>query len=233
VAERVLRCLPSARPVVVGLGGGVAVGKSAAARAIAAALDAALGTAPGAAAVVVSADGFLLPNAELERRGLDARKGFPESFDDPAIRAFLGGLRAGGPAPSAPLYSHTIYDVDPDRRQPTAGYPVVVFEGVNALRYTDLLDLAVFLDADERVMEQWYVTRFVALCTDAPPGTFYAGFAGFDADAREQIARDIWRAVNLPNLRECIVPTRDRADVVIEKRADHSIAAVRDTGVRP
>lgn len=209
---------------VIGVGGGVAVGKSRIASELAASL-------PGIPATVVSTDGFLLPNAELARRGLTTRKGFPETYDDEAIRAFLAAVRGPGDAPTAPIYSHEAYDVVPDRRQSLGGARVVIFEGVHALRHAHLLDLAVYVDASEQAMEDWYAERFLALTRDPPPGTFYAGFVGLPPAEIDSMARDVWRAVNLPNLREHILPTRNQADVVLDKRADHSIAAVRGPAV--
>jgi type I pantothenate kinase len=207
---------------VIGLGGGVAVGKSRIASDLAAARR---GTS------VVSTDGFLLPNAELARLGLGARKGFPETYDDGAIRAFLAAVRGPGEPPTAPIYSHEAYDVVPDRRESLAGTEVVIFEGVHALRHGDLLDLAVYVDASEQDMEDWYAERLLVLTREPPPGTFYAGFVGLTPEEIDALARDVWRAVNLPNLREHILPTRERADVVVEKRADHSIVAVRGPAV--
>jgi type I pantothenate kinase len=220
VVDLIVARLPPARPAVVGLAGGVAVGKTTAAEALRA------GLAPMEVAIVAT-DGFLLPNAELERRDLVARKGFPESYDQPAIREFLAAVRRGDAGVGAPLYSHETYDVVPDRRQSVDGSAVVVFEGVNALRYADLLDLAVYLDAAEADMEDWYARRFRDLCRDPPTGTFYAGFAGLGPDEVDVVARQVWRAVNLPNLREHIAPARAVADVVVEKRADHSVASIR------
>lgn len=224
VVDAVREMLPAPRPVVVGVGGGVAVGKTTAAVAIAECLV-------GTPVDIVATDGFLLPNAELARRGLVSRKGFPESYDEHALLAFLDAVRCGEAA-RAPIYSHETYDVVPDQYLPVAGAAVVVLEGLNALRAPDRLDLAVYLDASEAAMEDWYARRFVELCADPPSGSFYAGFAGLDAAAVDAIARDVWRAVNLPNLREHIAPTRARADLVVEKRPDHSIAEVRTTGVR-
>lgn len=221
IAARAVAAAPGR--AVIGVGGGVAVGKSRIASDLAAAL-------PGPA-IVVSTDGFLLPNEELARRDLTTRKGFPETYDDEAIRAFLTAVRGPGEPPTAPIYSHEAYDVVPDRRQSLAGAQVVVFEGVHALRHADLLDLGVYVDAPEQAMEDWYAERFLALTRDPPPGTFYAGFVGLAPEEIDALARDVWRAVNLPNLREHILPTRERADVVLAKRADHSIAAVRGPAV--
>jgi type I pantothenate kinase len=219
VVELIAARLPAPRPVVVGIAGGVAVGKSTMAAAVADGLA-------GRSTVVVATDGFLLPNAELERRGLGARKGFPESYDDEGIRSFLRGVRDGHPDVTAPIYSHERYEVVADRRQPVAGTDVVVLEGVNALRFAGLLDVRVYLDAAEAAMEEWYVARFRRWCVDPPPGTFYAGFAGLEPETVGSIAREVWRAVNLVNLRTHIAPTRAAADVVVEKAADHRVARV-------
>jgi len=224
VVDAVRALLPAPRSMVVGVAGGVAVGKTTVAATIAECLV-------GTPVQIVATDGFLLPNAEIARRGLAARKGFPESYDEPALLAFLDAVRNGEVA-WAPVYSHETYDVVPGASQRVAGAAVVVLEGLNALRAPERLDLAVYLDASEGAMEDWYARRFVELCADPPPGSFYSGFSGLDLVAIDAIARDVWRAVNLPNLRDHIEPTRAMADLVVEKRPDHSVAAVRVTRVR-
>jgi type I pantothenate kinase len=172
---------------------------------------------------VVATDGFLLPNAVLDARGLMHRKGFPESYDVPAVESFLDAVRRGDGDLSVPLYSHETYDVV-EERLPIAPAEVVVLEGVNALQFADRLDVAVFLHAEEAAMEGWYVARFLKLCETPPPGSFYEQFGRYEVDARRALARDVWRGVNRVNLREAILPTLPRAHVVVHKREDHSVA---------
>lgn len=214
-----------ARPLVVGIGGGVAVGKSTAAAAVSELF------APGRVEVVAT-DGFLLPNAVLVERGILHRKGFPEGYDVEAVEAFLDAVHRGDPEVAVPIYSHVTYDVVEARRR-FIPPDVLVLEGVNALQFSDRLDVAVYLNASEDAMEEWYVTRFLELCEAPPPGSFYAQFADLDRDGRRALARDVWRGVNLVNLRECIRPTLNRAHIVVEKRADHSVARVDVTNLVP
>ncbi len=217
LARLVAARLDARRPLIVGIAGGVAVGKSTAAAAVRELL------APREVGVVAT-DGFLLPNAELESRGIMHRKGFPESYDAPAVEQFLDALREGGCEVTVPVYSHVTYDVVAGERLPVGNPHVVVLEGVNVLQFADRLDVGVYLQAPEDAMEAWYVVRFLELCEHPPPGSFYESFTGFEVDARRALARDVWRGVNLVNLRECIQPTRRRAHIVVEKRADHAVA---------
>jgi len=205
---------------VVGIAGPVAVGKSTLAYQLADAL------AP-AAVEVVTTDGFLFANDELEARGLSMRKGFPESYDLDALRAFLGAVRAGRPA-DVPVYSHETYDVVVGAFRSVAGAGVVVLEGVNALSATvGLLDLGIYVHADDAVVEAWFVERFRELCANDDPTSFYARFAGLDAETVDHLAHEVWRSVNLVNLHEHIGPSIGHADVVVEKAADHGVGAVR------
>jgi type I pantothenate kinase len=203
-------------PLLVGIGGGVAVGKSTAAAAVRELLE-------PRTVEVVATDGFLLPTAVLESRGILHRKGFPESYDVPAVDAFLVAVRRGDPDVRVPIYSHVTYDVVDDRAV-RARPDVLVLEGVNALQFAARLDVAVYLHAPESAMERWYVARFLELCAAPPPGSFYEQFGGYELDAQRTLARDVWRGVNRVNLRECILPTRAYAHVVVHKREDHSIA---------
>ncbi|HEY7437909.1 MAG TPA: type I pantothenate kinase [Acidimicrobiia bacterium] len=209
--------------VLVGIAGGVAVGKSATAAALAGAL--------GGTVEIVSSDGFLLPNAELERRGMFARKGFPESYDCEAIERFLDQARSGPYPIRLPEYSHQAYDVVPDARTIQRRPDVLLFEGVNVLRFASSLDVRIYVDADLEDMERWYVERFRALSAEPEPGTFYALFRGLPADELDEVARAVWREVNLLNLTEAIGPTRAYADIVLEKAGDHSIARMTGTAI--
>jgi type I pantothenate kinase len=222
-ATRVAVLLQSGgRRLMVGLGGGVAVGKSTAARALA---DDLLET-HGLETAIVSSDGFLLPNQALLERGLLARKGFPESYDDDAIRTFLVQARIESTV-SIPVYDHLVYDIMIDRDIVTLA-DVVIFEGVNALRYRDLLDFGIYLDAAESDMRNWYLVRARSLRerSRTEESSFFDGFADLDGPGFDAMAMNVWESVNLPNLTECILPTRDHADVVIVKHSNHSISGV-------
>ena len=164
------------------------------------------------ASEIVTTDGFLLPKHELAARGLTTRKGFPESYDAGAIRTFLHTPRSGLHGLTVPCYSHERYDVVPGRRRPLGDAAVLVFEGVNALQFADLLDLSIYLDAPEAAIESWYVERLLDMFAVAPPGSFYAEL-GFDEGRRREFAHEIWSGINHANLTEHILPTsRPRRD---------------------
>ncbi len=212
--------------VVVGLAGGVAAGKTVAAGALASVLS----DRDGLAVEVVSTDGFLFPNAELDRLGLTARKGFPESYDRDALVGFITAVRKGRGPVAAPQYDHLTYDVQPDEPHLVAHVDVVILEGVNVLQepFADRLDLAVYLHADELDVRRWYHARIRRLRAEAPGdgSSFYDAFAGMSDDEFAVVADVVWESVNRPNLVDHIEPTRAHADVVIEKAADHSIRSL-------
>ncbi len=214
----------STEPVVVGIAGGVAVGKTTLAGEVASSL------APDPV-TVVGTDGFLFSNAVLAARGLTERKGFPESFDEQRLREFLVKVRAGTLPQTVPRYSHLSYDIDGD--EVVAAAPVVVVEGVNVLdAAADLLDVAVYLDADEADLEAWYVTRFRSLTAAAAhePSSFYRTFAGLSDAQVTGVATQVWRHVNLVNLRQHIAPSRADATCVVTKGSDHEILDVTVRG---
>ena len=211
--------------VIVGIAGAVCVGKTTTSERLAAWLD-------PIATEIVTTDGFLFPGAELDRRGLTMRKGFPESYDEVAIRRFLTTVRSGSEGVVVPMYSHEIYDVVADDSRGLHDATVVIVEGVIVLRFADQLDLTVYIDAPEPVIEAWYVERFLHLCAVAAPDTFYANFSGLDDAGRRLMAHQVWGAVNRQNLAEYIQPTRDLAAIVVEKQADHSVRRIRFAGTR-
>lgn len=204
-------------PVVVGLGGSVAVGKSTLAHALADEL------APRVVEVV-GTDGFLFPNAVLLERDLFLRKGFPESYDESALGAFLAAVRSGDPTASVPVYSHAVYDVVAERR--VVGAPdVCIVEGVNALRFAPDLDVAVFLQADEQHILAWYADRFVRECAAArgDATSFYRAWCDLPEADQRGLAQQFWYGINHPNLVDHIAPTAASADAVVVKGPDHAI----------
>jgi len=210
--------------LLVGMAGGVGVGKST----IAASLSTLLTRGHGLSTTVVPSDGFLHSTAVLASRGLLARKGFPESYDHGAIHAFIAAVREGVDPLHVPVYDHLFYDVQPEPVMvPLA--PVVIFEGVNVLQYAERLDLNVYIDAHEPDMRRWFVHRVLALRDEAAevPGAYLHPYAEVDDDSVAAMASGVWEAINLPNLRDCIEPTRDRADVVVVKGPDHGIDGLR------
>lgn len=211
-------------PAVVGIAGAVASGKSTLARAVADAL-----VARGTSAAVVTTDGFLLPNAVLAERGLTMHKGFPESYDVDALVGFVDAVHAGAPDVRVPVYSHVTYDVEPGPGRRFEPCDVAVVEGVNTLgALAGRLDLAVYLDAAEADLERWYVHRFGVLTDEArtDPSSFYRSFVAMTPDEVEAIALSTWRGINLVNLRDHILPTRDLADVVVRKGPDHQVVDI-------
>ena len=222
------------RPYVIGLAGGVAVGKSTTAQVLQALVA---GSFARSRVELATTDGFLYPNDELEARGLASKKGCPESYDVVRLVRFLIEIRSGQPEVEAPVYSHETYDVVPGRTQLFRRPDVLVVEGVNVLDATcgqppfvpDLLDFAIYVDADERDIERWYVERFLALCEAGrnDPGAFYHRFAAMSPAEVRDLARHVWRQVNGRNLREWVEPTRCRADLVLEKGPDHAVRRMR------
>ena len=230
---------PGKVPYLVGVAGSVAVGKSTTSRV----LRELLARWPDHPRVdLLTTDGFLLPNRELIARDLMGRKGFPESYDQRGLLRFVAGLKSGAAEVRAPVYSHLTYDILPDRWKVIEQPDIVIVEGLNVLQtwhgatprtpgsfVSDYFDFAIYVDADEADIQRWYVERFLAFRQTAfkDPSAYFHKYAGLtDGEARE-VAVKIWRDINGVNLAENIVSTRDRADLVLSKAADHSIREVR------
>lgn len=225
-------------PYIIGVAGSVAVGKSTTARV----LKALLSRWPNTPKVeLVTTDGFLMPNAELERRGLMQRKGFPESYDGSAILRFLSDVKAGKPAVTAPVYSHLVYDVVPGETVTVERPDILILEGLNVLQpsrmpkdgkvipfVSDYFDFSVYLDADEVDLHRWYVDRFMTLRQTAfrDPRSFFRKYAEIPEEEALAIAERLWGGINLPNLQENILPTRQRASLILTKGANHRIQQV-------
>ncbi|MDP5183356.1 type I pantothenate kinase [Blastococcus sp. BMG 814] len=225
-------------PFVIAVAGSVAVGKSTTARL----LQTLLAATPGVPRVdLVTTDGFLLPNAVLEERGLLGRKGFPESYDRRALLRFLADVKSGREEVFAPVYDHQSYDIVPGRVQAVDRPDILVLEGLNVLQagrrsdgaapdifLSDFFDFSVYVDAAEADIQRWYVERFLALRRTAFQDTtaYFHRFAALTDDQARETALDIWSAVNGPNLRDNIAPTRSRARLVLQKSADHSVRRV-------
>jgi type I pantothenate kinase len=234
VTDTFLGVLPSPRPYIIGLAGSVAVGKSTTARI----LQALLARWPAHPRVeLVTTDGFLHPNRELAARGLMERKGFPESYDTAALVAFLAALKRGESEVSAPVYSHVRYDILDGEEQVLYQPDVVIVEGLNVLQtsrgvsrhVSDFFDFSIYVDAEEPDIEQWFVERFFTLreTVFADPESFFHPYASMSVDEAETFARMVWTTINGVNLREEILPTRARADLVLEKGPDHRVRHVR------
>jgi type I pantothenate kinase len=226
-------------PFVVGVAGSVAVGKSTTSRV----LRELLARWPHHPQVeLVTTDGFLLPNAELERRGLLAHKGFPESYDQRGLLRFLAEVKAGKPEVEAPVYSHLVYDVVPGDSVVVRSPDILVVEGLNVLQpprpktdgrsrmsVSDYFDFSVYVDAATSDVRRWYVERFLRLrrTAFADPASYFRRYASLSDDAATETALAIWAEVNEPNLVQNIRPTRGRATLVLEKGPDHAVRRVR------
>ena len=224
-----LREPPDRVPFLIALGGSVAVGKSTAARLVVALLR---GMRPQWRTELVTTDGFLLPNATLVERGILERKGFPESYDRRALLRFVADLKSGVDEVSAPVYSHLTYDIVEGRSQSVVRPDVVVLEGVNVLQrgagriyVSDFVDFALYLDADEPDIRQWYRERFLALRNGAfqRPESYFHRYASLTDEQAVATADAIWERTNGPNLTQNIGPTRPRADLILEKGPDHFV----------
>ncbi len=224
---------------VVGVAGSVAVGKSTTARV----LRELLARWPATPRVeLVTTDGFLRPNAELERRGMLERKGFPESYDRRALLRFVKDVKSGVPEVRAPVYSHLVYDIVPGAEVVVRQPDVLLVEGLNVLQPArprtdgrlglavgDYFDFTIYVDARTADVRRWYVERFLRLreTAFARPESYFRRFAGLSDDQAVALAEQIWGAVNEPNLVENVLPTRGRASLVLTKDADHTVRRVR------
>jgi type I pantothenate kinase len=229
LAHELRRRVAPGRPLLVGITGPVAVGKSTTAEILHGLLE-----TQGLRADLLCTDCFLLPNSILVDRGLTMRKGFPETFDSDALASCLQRLRAGDLPVLVPVYSHAVYDIVPEARRPVGTADVVLVEGVNALQRpaVDLLDVSIYVDAEEGHVRHWFIRRFLDLCTTAETDdtSFYRMFAAMPDEQRLAVAAGAWDGINGPNLKEHILPSRDRATFVLRKGADHSVLDLEGPG---
>jgi type I pantothenate kinase len=225
-------------PYIIGVAGSVAVGKSTTARVLQALLAR---WSPRPQVDLVTTDGFLFPNAVLERQGLMQKKGFPESYDLPTLLAFLSDIKAGRRRVRAPVYSHLTYDVIPNEWIEVDRPDILIVEGVNVLQtgrlprdgkavpvVSDFFDFSVYIDAEESVLRDWYVRRFLTLRDTAftDPRSYFHRYAPLSDEEAAATALAIWERTNLANLEDNIRPTRPRATLILKKGADHVVEQV-------
>ncbi|HEY8913835.1 type I pantothenate kinase [Lacisediminihabitans sp.] len=223
-----------ATPFVIGVAGSVAVGKSTVARLLREMLSRWDDTPR---VELVTTDGFLLPNAELERRGLMERKGFPESYNRRALLRFVTGVKSGEPEVRAPFYSHLSYDIVRDAEIVVRAPDVLIVEGLNVLQppasghglaVSDLFDFTIYVDARTSDIAGWYVDRFLKLQRGAfaNPQSYFHRYAALSTEEATAKGLEIWKRINEPNLLRNVLPTRSRADLVLRKGADHAVDTV-------
>lgn len=226
-------------PYVIGISGSVAVGKSTISRI----LQALLSRWPSHPRVdLITTDGFLLPLSALEARSLLDRKGFPESYDIRRLVKFMIDIKSGLSKVEAPVYSHLAYDILPGKVQTVQQPEILIVEGLNLLQkgdsysdrpirtfVSDFLDFSIYVDAIEEDIEQWYIERFIALRETVfrDPSSYFHKYADLSKDESIVMARMIWRTINRENLRKNIFPTREHADLILEKGRDHAVRVIK------
>ncbi|GIU17765.1 pantothenate kinase [Shewanella sp. c952] len=225
--------VPPKRPYIISIAGSVAVGKSTTARI----LQALLSHWPEHPKVdLITTDGFLHPLAELKRRGLMQRKGFPESYDMKGLVDFISAIKAGEAAVSAPIYSHITYDRVPDQYQWIRQPDILIIEGLNVLQtgqdsavdtkrpfVSDFVDFSIYVDAEEELLKKWYIERFLQFRTGAfsEESSYFHHYSQLTDNEATGIASKIWDSINGPNLTLNIQPTRERAHLILQKGQDH------------
>ena len=229
----------SRTPFVIGVAGSVAVGKSTTSRV----LRELMSRWPGSPHIeLVTTDGFLLPNEELERRGLLQRKGFPESYDRRALREFIAAVKSGAPEVRAPVYSHITYDIVPGEHVVVRRPEILIVEGLNvlqpaavrepdspALAVSDYFDVSIYVDADSADVRDWYIERFLQLRATAfsNPASYFHTYSTLTDDQAVALAGQIWDSINEPNLRLNIHSTRSRATIILHKGRDHAVQSIQ------
>ncbi|WP_394564354.1 type I pantothenate kinase [Pantoea sp. SGAir0180] len=226
-------------PYIISIAGSVAVGKSTTARV----LQALLSRWPEHRKVeLITTDGFLHPNSVLKERGLMKKKGFPQSYDMHRLVKFVSDLKSGAQQVTAPVYSHLIYDVIPDGDKVVQQPDILILEGLNVLQsgmdyphdphhvfVSDFVDFSIYVDAEEDLLQHWYINRFLKFRQGSftDPDSYFHHYAQLPEDEAIKIAGSLWKEINWLNLKENILPTRERASLIMTKSGNHAVEKVR------
>ncbi|MDN5371223.1 MAG: type pantothenate kinase [Carnobacterium sp.] len=218
------------KPYIIGIAGSVAVGKSTTARLLQTMLSRVY---KEKSVELITTDGFLYPNKTLVEKNIMNRKGFPESYDMQQLISFLGDVKNGKSSVVSPVYSHEFYDIIEGEKHVLEQPDILIVEGINVLQLpanqqiyiSDFFDFSIFVDAEAALIEKWYLERFGLLLSTAfkQPGNYYSSYAEGDREAAFEMARGVWKTVNLENLKEFILPTKNRAELIIHKTDNHYI----------
>lgn len=226
-------------PYIIGIAGSVSAGKSTTARILQRLISR---WSENPKVEMITTDGFLYPNAELEKRGIMNRKGFPESYDIGKLLNFLSDIKSGEKRVTAPVYSHLIYDIVPNEEAVIESPDILIIEGLNVLQssldypdssnrvfVSDFVDFSIYVDASEALLEYWYIKRFFKLRESSfnNPNSYFKEYAKLTNREAIRTAHSIWVSINQKNLVENILPTRERASLILTKGANHAIDYVR------
>ncbi|MGP1947110.1 MAG: type I pantothenate kinase [Arsenophonus sp. NC-PG7-MAG3] len=226
-------------PYVIGIAGSVAVGKSTTARL----LQTLLSRWPEHRKVdLIATDGFLYPNQILNKRGIMKKKGFPQSYDMHRLVKFISDIKSGVKNVTAPVYSHFIYDIVPDKKQVIKEPDILILEGLNIFQnrmdypdvqyhvfVSDFIDFSIYVDATENLLKKWYISRFLKLCQGpfSDPNTYFYHYSKLKKKEAINTAKTIWEEINKINLKENIIPTKERVNLIMTKGSNHSITNIK------